>query len=317
MNDCTGCATSEAAMSAVRAALEEDMPELHTELAQVQGLVGDAIGKAQEAFFALAARVRQQRTLISEVVTRAGSSTADAVSIEGFIEEVRPLFDELTNQIARSGTEAVTGVEKMNEMSTALERVFRQLAEIEGIAMQTNMLAINATIEAARAGDLGQGFGVVAKEVRSLSQASRGLNERVMDEVTATRRLIGELNSTIRSISDSGSRTAMTARKDTEAALSRLSALDARMSAALSELARVAQETDEYAATAVRALQFEDMVTQLITTSRRRIERLQRVAKEIAHVDCDTSNRVKACYDEPVRSPVAQTSVACGEVELF
>ncbi len=283
----------------------------------MQTLVRDAIVSAQEAFYALAERVRRQRTLIGEVVARSNQTTSDAVSIEDFIDEIRPLFDALTNEISRSGAEAVSGVAKMDEMSTALERVFRQLAQVEDIAMQTNMLAINATIEAARAGKQGLGFGVVAKEVRSLSQSSRALNERIVDEVNTTRRLIADLGTTVRRMSDTGAETSATARLGTDTALARLAALDARMSTALVELTAVAEETDAYAATAVRALQFEDMVTQLLACSLKRLDRLESVARVLDLAPAEAAEKIGATYAEDVRSPVTQTSIATGDVELF
>lgn len=301
----------------MRGALEQDVPQLRSELGQVQTLVRDAIVSAQEAFYALAERVRRQRTLIGEVVARSNQTTSDAVSIEDFIDEIRPLFDALTNEISRSGAEAVSGVAKMDEMSTALERVFRQLAQVEDIAMQTNMLAINATIEAARAGKQGLGFGVVAKEVRSLSQSSRALNERIVDEVNTTRRLIADLGTTVRRMSDTGAETSATARVGTDTALARLAALDARMSTALVELTAVAEETDAYAATAVRALQFEDMVTQLLACSLKRLDRLESVARVLDLAPAEAAEKIGATYAEDVRSPVTQTSIATGDVELF
>ena len=301
----------------MRGALEQDVPQLRSELGQVQTLVRDAIVSAQEAFYALAERVRRQRTLIGEVVARSNQTTSDAVSIEDFIDEIRPLFDALTNEISRSGAEAVSGVAKMDEMSTALERVFRQLAQVEDIAMQTNMLAINATIEAARAGKQGLGFGVVAKEVRSLSQSSRALNERIVDEVNTTRRLIADLGTTVRRMSDTGAETSATARVGTDTALARLAALDARRSTALVELTAVAEETDAYAATAVRALQFEDMVTQLLACSLKRLDRLESVARVLDLAPAEAAEKIGATYAEDVRSPVTQTSIATGDVELF
>jgi methyl-accepting chemotaxis protein len=312
-----GAENLDAALGAIRDAIDEDVPLMRGELTQVQGLVRDAIMKAQESFYALAARVRRQRVLISEIMSQSSESGDDAVSIEKFIGEVRPLFDALTGEILRSGAEAASGVDKMAEMSTALERVFRQLREVENIAMQTNMLAINATIEAARAGTQGQGFGVVAKEVRNLSQTSRSLNDRIVDEVNTTRRLIEELRTTVLHIADVGSETSAQARQGASVALARLAALDDRVKTALRELSSVAQETDDHAATAVQALQFEDMVTQLISCTLQRLERVQRVVHLAASGAPDVLARVSDCYATALHSPVAQTSVASGDVELF
>lgn len=77
-------------------------------------------------------------------------------------------------------------MQKISDMSMAIEKI---IGEINSIAQQTNMLSLNASIEAARAGDMGKGFAVVATQVGELAarsaQAAKETNELIMNSIKA------------------------------------------------------------------------------------------------------------------------------------
>lgn len=77
-------------------------------------------------------------------------------------------------------------MQKISDMSRAIEKI---IGDIDSIAQQTNMLSLNASIEAARAGDMGRGFGVVATQVGELAarsaQAAKETGNLIMDSINA------------------------------------------------------------------------------------------------------------------------------------
>lgn len=89
-----------------------------------------------------------------------------------------------TQEVARQGKiamEQVTGA--MNEISDASKEVVKITSVISSIAFQTNLLSLNASVEAARAGDKGKGFAVVANEVRNLSQSSSSASKDIAEQL--------------------------------------------------------------------------------------------------------------------------------------
>lgn len=168
----------------------------------LRSLVADVTGQmerlalASDEVKAGSADVSARSQSAAEQLSRAG----DAVGALGRSSEanarsagqVRALAQQAA-AVAQSGGEAMRdAVQRMRDLSQASQRIADIVATIDGLAFQTNVLALNASIEAARAGLAGRGFAVVAQEVRALSQSSAQAAREIRSLVEDSLRHIGE-----------------------------------------------------------------------------------------------------------------------------
>ncbi|HWA84421.1 MAG TPA: methyl-accepting chemotaxis protein, partial [Fimbriimonadaceae bacterium] len=149
--------------------------QLVTAMAEAEGAVGNAI----QSFSELATHSKDLSTLAENAVA---SDSQDSVNVSASAAtEIMNRFVEHMLVTAKGIADSASQMQELVDVSAHLADL---LTEIEAISSQTGLLALNASLEAARAGQAGMGFAVVASQVRILAERAKATSERTKDLTT-------------------------------------------------------------------------------------------------------------------------------------
>lgn len=248
----------------LRAEVDRQLPVLAVLAAQLEEVSGEIEGQVRGicgSFQGMAVQARRVVGEVSDALGQGSDGTGDVHSSQ-LAESARTMVETLLARIVEGSRSSMRLVYKMEDVELGMSEALKTIADVERVARQTRLLALNASIEAARAGVQGKAFAAVATEVSKLSEQSTQTSQRVSN---ALRQLAADLASsyaTLESIAAADMSAALGSHRTVDRAMAGLRESNEDLRRSAGAAAAGSEALAGEISGAVMALQFQDAISQ-------------------------------------------------------
>jgi len=212
----------------------------------------------------MATAATEMTASIQEVANNCLEAARSAESADSLAMQSRDIVDQTIDTISSLSHKIDEASASISDLQKAVDSVSTVVDVINNVAEQTNLLALNAAIEAARAGEHGRGFAVVADEVRTLAQRTQDSTNEIMDVIEVLNR---KAKDSVRNMSESMEQNSMVVERSNAAG------------SALSDIAK-------------SVVVINEMTQQIATASEQQATVAEDVGKRVVIIDHATSDSV-------------------------
>lgn len=145
----------------------------------------------------------EQASAVEQLTVTMSDMERDAQKTAGLVMEAKAAIDYAGTELQESGKYIESLNQAMNLIMASTSEISHIIDTIEDIALQTNILALNASVEAARAGAAGKGFAVVAGEVRELAQKSDEATKATMELIKGSTEAVNKGSEVVAKVTES------------------------------------------------------------------------------------------------------------------
>jgi len=286
------------ALSAFGTAVASNAESVIADLQQASEVLKSGISRLEENCATLEVAHRRQREMALAVAASQGdllgAETADSgrrslkfcerITLKGFLDDTATTLSMLVDNIVQNAKTAMELCDRMDDVKRDVGRILGALSPLRDIADQTNLLALNAAIEAARAGEAGRGFAVVADEVRKLSVLSNEFADQIKDLVGSVSHSLKVADDALLEISAKDMNYALHSKKNVDDMMGQLAEMDENVKRSGRGMLEGSDELERDLIQVLAVINFQDRVTELIGQSCTRLSSLLQIAGGIASV---------------------------------
>lgn len=239
------------------------LTHLSTQLTETSRQIESAVTDVCGTFQAMVSRAQTSLAHV-EAISTGGAARAEGASVLDVLGQARQAFDVLLERLTSASSRARLAADRVQQLRTLAAGVEKGINQVDSIAMNVRLLALNAKIEAARAGDHSDGFAVVASEMERCAGESSAIADDIQEAAKELMSTLTSVAHALRDEADSAAADMEASRGAIEDALRNVARTHDAVHEHLAEAGRMNRDFARDISAAVVALQFQDRVSQRI-----------------------------------------------------